>query len=186
MCMVCGIYTHRSLFHTHRCMKLVCCSVLQCVAVSIHIGLFFIHIGLFSIHSATLCTQCRVVCGMYTHRDTGLWNVYTPRHAVRHTARLMSTRCLAVCRDSCLRAVDMYHAKYRASASTCLASTCLASTCLASTCLASTSTCLASTCLASTCLSSRGGGLGSRPKKMYWERLGDGVEYHSMKPTPRR
>ena len=33
---------------------------------------------------------------------------------------------------------------------------------------------------------SRGGGLGSRPKKMYGERLGDGVEYHLMKPTPRR
>ena len=32
----------------------------------------------------------------------------------------------------------------------------------------------------------RGGGLGSRPKKMYAERLGDGVEYHLMKPTPRR
>jgi len=32
----------------------------------------------------------------------------------------------------------------------------------------------------------RGAGLGSRPKKMYGERLGDGVEYHSMKPTPRR
>jgi len=32
----------------------------------------------------------------------------------------------------------------------------------------------------------RGGGLGSRPKKMYWERLGDGVEYHLMSPTPRR
>ena len=32
----------------------------------------------------------------------------------------------------------------------------------------------------------RGGGLGSRPKKMYGERLGDGVEYHSMSPTPRR
>ena len=32
----------------------------------------------------------------------------------------------------------------------------------------------------------RGGGLGSRPKKMYGERLGDGVEYHFMKPTPRR
>jgi len=32
----------------------------------------------------------------------------------------------------------------------------------------------------------RGGGLGSRPKKMYFERLGDGVEYHLMKPTPRR
>jgi len=31
----------------------------------------------------------------------------------------------------------------------------------------------------------RGGGLGSRPKKMYSERLGDGVEYHLMKPTPR-
>ena len=35
-------------------------------------------------------------------------------------------------------------------------------------------------------LSVRGGGLGSRPKKMYGERLGDGVEYHLMKPTPRR
>ena len=32
----------------------------------------------------------------------------------------------------------------------------------------------------------KGGGLGSRPKKMYGERLGDGVEYHLMKPTPRR
>ena len=32
----------------------------------------------------------------------------------------------------------------------------------------------------------RGGGLGSRPKKLYGERLGDGVEYHLMKPTPRR
>ena len=32
----------------------------------------------------------------------------------------------------------------------------------------------------------RGGVLGSRPKKMYGERLGDGVEYHLMKPTPRR
>ena len=32
----------------------------------------------------------------------------------------------------------------------------------------------------------RGGGLGSRPKKMYWEYLGDGVEYHLMSPTPRR
>ena len=31
----------------------------------------------------------------------------------------------------------------------------------------------------------RGGGLGSRPKKMYGERLGDGVEYHLMSPTPR-
>jgi len=35
-------------------------------------------------------------------------------------------------------------------------------------------------------LEARGGGRGSRPKKMYGERLGDGVEYHSMKPTPRR
>ena len=35
-------------------------------------------------------------------------------------------------------------------------------------------------------LEARGGGLGSRPKKMYGERLGDGVEYHLMKPTPRR
>ena len=35
-------------------------------------------------------------------------------------------------------------------------------------------------------LLSRGGGLGSRPKKMYGERLGDGVEYHLMSPTPRR
>ena len=33
---------------------------------------------------------------------------------------------------------------------------------------------------------SRGGGLGSRPKKMYGERLGNGVEYHLMSPTPRR
>ena len=32
----------------------------------------------------------------------------------------------------------------------------------------------------------RGGGLGSRPKKMYWEKLGNGVEYHLMSPTPRR
>ena len=32
----------------------------------------------------------------------------------------------------------------------------------------------------------RGAGLGSRPKKMYGERLGDGVEYHLMSPTPRR
>ena len=39
---------------------------------------------------------------------------------------------------------------------------------------------------AAVCALSRGGGLGSRPKKMYGERLGDGVEYHSMKPTPRR
>ena len=37
-----------------------------------------------------------------------------------------------------------------------------------------------------TCLMWRGGGLGSRPKKMYGERLGDGVEYHLMSPTPRR
>jgi len=35
-------------------------------------------------------------------------------------------------------------------------------------------------------LLTRGGGLGSRPKKMYGERLGDGVEYHLMRPTPRR
>ena len=35
-------------------------------------------------------------------------------------------------------------------------------------------------------LSRTGGGLGSRPKKMYGERLGDEVEYHLMKPTPRR
>ena len=33
-------------------------------------------------------------------------------------------------------------------------------------------------------LSTRGGGLGSRPKKMHGERLGDGVEYHLMSPTP--
>ena len=32
----------------------------------------------------------------------------------------------------------------------------------------------------------RGGGLGSRPTKMYGERLGDGVEYHLIKHTPRR
>ena len=32
----------------------------------------------------------------------------------------------------------------------------------------------------------RGGGLGSRPKKMYGEKLGDGVKYHLMSPTPRR
>jgi len=32
----------------------------------------------------------------------------------------------------------------------------------------------------------RGGGLGSRPKKVCVERLGDGVEYHLMSPTPRR
>ena len=30
----------------------------------------------------------------------------------------------------------------------------------------------------------RGGGLGSRPKKMYGKILGDGVEYHLMSPTP--
>ena len=35
-------------------------------------------------------------------------------------------------------------------------------------------------------LSLRGGGLGSRPKKMYGQRLGDGVEYHLMSPTPCR
>ena len=29
-------------------------------------------------------------------------------------------------------------------------------------------------------IAARGGGLGSRTKKMYGERLGDGVEYHSM------
>jgi len=34
--------------------------------------------------------------------------------------------------------------------------------------------------------SARGGGLGSGPKKMYGERLGDGVEHHLMSPTPRR
>jgi len=34
--------------------------------------------------------------------------------------------------------------------------------------------------------STRGGGLGSRPKNMYGETLGDGVEYHLMKPMPRR
>ena len=32
----------------------------------------------------------------------------------------------------------------------------------------------------------RGGGLGWRPRKMYGERFGDGVEYHLMSPTPRR
>ena len=31
----------------------------------------------------------------------------------------------------------------------------------------------------------RDGGLGSRPKKMYGKRLGDGVEHHLMSPTPR-
>jgi len=41
-------------------------------------------------------------------------------------------------------------------------------------------------CVVSLYVRQRGGGLGSRPKKMYGERLGDGVEYHSMKPTPRR
>jgi len=28
--------------------------------------------------------------------------------------------------------------------------------------------------------------VGARPKKMYGERLGDGVEYHLMSPAPRR
>ena len=32
----------------------------------------------------------------------------------------------------------------------------------------------------------RGGGLGSRLKKLYGERLVFGVEYHLMSPTPRR
>ena len=32
----------------------------------------------------------------------------------------------------------------------------------------------------------RGGGLGSRPKKNVRGEIGDGVEYHLMKPTPRR
>ena len=36
------------------------------------------------------------------------------------------------------------------------------------------------------CPPKRGGGLGSRPKKMYGERLRDGVEYHLMGPTPLR
>ena len=35
-------------------------------------------------------------------------------------------------------------------------------------------------------ITARGGGRGSRPKKMYGKRLGDGVEYHLMSPTPRR
>ena len=35
-------------------------------------------------------------------------------------------------------------------------------------------------------LLTRGGGQGSRPKKMYGQRLGDGVEYHLMSPMPRR
>ena len=30
------------------------------------------------------------------------------------------------------------------------------------------------------------GGWGRNPKKCTWRRLGDGVEYHLMKPTPRR
>jgi len=48
-------------------------------------------------------------------------------------------------------------------------------------------TCATSACTAADFLrETRGGGLGSRPKKMYGERLGDGVEYHLMKPTPRR
>ena len=38
----------------------------------------------------------------------------------------------------------------------------------------------------STYLLRRSGGLGSRPKKMYGERLGDGVECHLMSPTTRR
>ena len=42
------------------------------------------------------------------------------------------------------------------------------------------------TCINSKGGQARGGGLGSRPKKMYGERLGDGVEYHFMKTTPRR
>ena len=41
-------------------------------------------------------------------------------------------------------------------------------------------------CMAWRCMPWRGGGLGSRPKKMYGERFGDGVEYHLMSPTPRR
>jgi len=36
----------------------------------------------------------------------------------------------------------------------------------------------------STFVYTRGWGLGSRPKKMYGERLGDGAEYHLMKRTP--
>ena len=40
------------------------------------------------------------------------------------------------------------------------------------------------TLLEAICFLGRGGGLGSRPKKMYGERLGDGAEYHLMKPTP--
>ena len=46
--------------------------------------------------------------------------------------------------------------------------------------------CYTCSCACRTCPLWRGGGLGSRPKKMYGERLGDGVEYHLMKPTPRR
>jgi len=45
---------------------------------------------------------------------------------------------------------------------------------------------LCSLCVCGRCAMLRGGGLGSRPKKMYGERLGDGVEYHLMSPTPRR
>ena len=41
-------------------------------------------------------------------------------------------------------------------------------------------------CVTACSMYERGGGLGSRPKKMYGERLGDGVEYHLMSPTPRR
>ena len=42
-------------------------------------------------------------------------------------------------------------------------------------------------CTHITCIyiTQRDGGLGSRPKKMYGKRLGDGVEYHLMRPTPR-
>ena len=38
----------------------------------------------------------------------------------------------------------------------------------------------------SACTERSPGGLGSRPKKMYGERLRDGVEYRLMSPTPRR
>ena len=34
------------------------------------------------------------------------------------------------------------------------------------------------------CVERRGGGLGSRPKKMYGEYLGDGVEYHLIALRP--
>ena len=43
-----------------------------------------------------------------------------------------------------------------------------------------------SSCGVYVCVLARGGGLGSRPKKMYGEKLVDGVEYHLMSPTPRR